>query len=101
VAGCIAFGLGHGMHESRSEHVFRASEDRNNFRRLLRGANSVIAGAHDQVDPLFDNFGSVAGKLFCAQFVAVRIVQEVLALDKTVPPHPFKKRVISRQAPRS
>src|SRR5690349_4185259 len=48
------------MHESRSEHVFRASEDRNYFRRLLRGANRVIADAHDQVDSLFDNFGSVA-----------------------------------------
>jgi hypothetical protein len=35
------------MHESRSEHVFRASDDRNNFRRLLRGANSGIAGAYD------------------------------------------------------
>ena len=73
VAGCIAFRLGHGMHQSRSEHVIRAAEDRNNFRRLLRNANSGIAGAHDQVDLLFDDFGSVGGKLFCAQSVAVRI----------------------------
>ena len=89
------------MHESRSEHVFRASEDRNNFRRLLRGANRVIADAHDQVDPLFDNIGSVASKLFRAQSVAVRIAHEVLALDKTVPPHLFKKRVCSLRVSRS
>jgi hypothetical protein len=50
---------------------------------------------------LLDDFESVAGKLFWAQFVSVWIVQEVLALDKTVLPHPSKKRVISRQAPRS
>ena len=35
----------------------------------MRSANSGITGAHDQVDPLFDDFGSVASEL-CPTIVA-------------------------------
>ena len=81
----VALRLGQRMHKTRFKHVLGAAEDRNGVRRLLCGANSRVARADDNVDTAFDDFGGMVGELLHAQSITVRISEEVLALDKTVP----------------
>jgi hypothetical protein len=53
---------------------------------LLSDANGQIPNAKDHVDAVLDDFRSVVGEPFHAEFVATWIGQKVLPFNKTVLP---------------
>jgi hypothetical protein len=93
----IAARLGERGHEARSDHIVRAGKDRNDLRRLLRGANGRFTCANDEIHFGPDDCRRVVRKLVDAQSKTVIVDHKILPIDETVRLHRVEKRGILRR----